>query len=47
MALSVLAYTGFIGLLIPSAWLDPFGGLIKNFIILAALGMAYATAERS
>lgn len=47
MAFSVLAYTGFIGVALPSTWVDPFGGLLKNFVILSALGIAYSTAERS
>ena len=47
MIVSVVIYTGFIGLLLPQAWLDPFGGLLKNLAILSALGLAYATAERS
>ncbi len=47
MALSVVAYTIFIGIWLPHWWLDPFGGLIKNFVILVALAIAAATAGRS
>lgn len=47
MALSVLAYTGFVGTVLPAAWSDPFGGLVKNAVILAALAVAAATAERN
>lgn len=47
MALSVLAYTIYIGLWLPQWWLDPFGGLLKNFVILAAIAMAAATGRRS
>lgn len=47
MALSVLAYTGFLGTVLPAAWSDPFGGLMKNAVILAALAVAAATAERN
>jgi len=46
MALLVLGYTLFIGLLLPTAWLDPFGGLLKNPLILLAIAVAAATAER-
>lgn len=46
MALMVLAYTAFIGVLLPAAWLDPYGGLIKNAVVLMALAIAAATAER-
>lgn len=47
MALSVLAYTVYIGIWLPQWWLDPFGGLVKNFAILVALAIAAATVERS
>lgn len=47
MALMVLGYTLGIGLLLPQAWLDPFGGLLKNPLILIAIGIAAATAERN
>jgi len=46
MAALVLGYTVFIGLLLPAAWLDPFGGLLKNPLVLLALAVAAATAER-
>lgn len=46
MALMVLGYTLVIGVLLPSAWLDPFGGLLKNPLILLAIAVAWATAER-
>lgn len=47
MALQVLAYTAFVGIALPAAWLDPWGGLLKNLVVLAALAVAAATAERS
>lgn len=47
MALSVAAYTIYIGLWLPQWWLDPFGGLLKNFVILVAIAIAAATSERS
>lgn len=46
MALLVLGYSVFIGVLLPGAWLDPFGGLLKNGIILVAIAFAAAGAER-
>lgn len=46
MALLVLGYTAFIGLLLPAAWLDPFGGLLKNGLVLVAIALAAAGAER-
>jgi uncharacterized membrane protein YphA (DoxX/SURF4 family) len=47
MALMVLAYTVYIAVFLPAAWLDPFGGLLKNFIILVAIAVAAVTAQRS
>ena len=46
MALLVLGYTVFIGALLPAAWLDPFGGLLKNGVILVAIALAAVGAER-
>ncbi len=46
MAALVLGYTLVIGLFLPSSWLDPFGGLLKNPLILLAIAIAAATAER-
>lgn len=46
MGLMVVAYTLGLGLLLPSAWLDPFGGLLKNPVLLLAIAVAWATAER-
>ncbi|MCX7562461.1 NAD(P)H-binding protein [Xanthomonadaceae bacterium XH05] len=46
MALLVLGYSGFIGLLLPQAWLDPFGGLLKNGLVLVAIAFAAAGTER-
>lgn len=47
MAVLVLVYTAFIGLLLPQAWLDPYGGLLKNGVILVAIALAAAGAERA
>lgn len=46
MALLVTGYTVFIGVLLPWAWLDPFGGLLKNGLILAAIAFAAAGTDR-
>jgi hypothetical protein len=46
MAVMVVGYTICIGLWLPQAWLDPFGGLLKNPALLTAIGIAAATAER-
>jgi uncharacterized protein YbjT (DUF2867 family) len=46
MAALVLGYTLVIGAFLPAAWLDPFGGLLKNPLILLAIAIAAATAER-
>lgn len=46
MALLVLGYSVFIGVWLPDAWLDPFGGLLKNGVILVAIALAGTAAER-
>ncbi len=46
MAVSVVAYTVALGLAAPSLWMDPPGGLIKNFGLLALLAVLGATRER-
>ncbi len=46
MATSVLAYTAVFGLILPTLWLEPLGGLAKNLIILPALALAWVLAER-
>jgi uncharacterized protein YbjT (DUF2867 family) len=46
MALMVFGYTALIGILLPTAWLDPFGGLLKNPLVLLAIAAAWITAER-
>jgi uncharacterized protein YbjT (DUF2867 family) len=45
MLVSVLAYTVILGLLAPALWLDPWGGLLKNGVLLMALWAALVTAE--
>ncbi len=46
MLLMTLGYTLGLGLLKPMLWIEPLGGLLKNLPLLAALGAAWATAER-
>ncbi len=46
MALLVVGYTVFIGMLLPQAWVDPFGGLLKNGLVLVAIAFAAAGMER-
>ncbi|HRO87935.1 MAG TPA: hypothetical protein PLH21_07910 [Chiayiivirga sp.] len=40
------SYTVFIGVLLPAAWMAPFGGLLKNAVLLVAIAIAAAGAER-
>lgn len=46
MGISVLAYTLIFGLLLPSQWLDPLGGLAKNLVVLPALAVAWVLVDR-
>lgn len=46
MIASLLAYTAFIGTWLPGAWLDPFGGLLKNVALLPAVAVLIAMADR-
>lgn len=46
MALSVVAYTLGLGVLQPSLWLDPLGGLAKNLVVLPALAVLWVLVER-
>lgn len=46
MLLMLLGYTLGIGILWPSHWLDPFGGLLKNLPLIAALAILLVTDER-
>lgn len=46
MIVSVLAYTLFIGMRLPASWWDPFGGLLKNLVVLPALGVMIALSDR-
>ena len=46
MAASVLAYTLAFGIALPSAWLDPLGGLAKNLVVLPALAILWVLVDR-
>lgn len=46
MIVSLLAYTLLIGTMLPGAWFDPFGGLLKNVALLPAVAMMMAMAKR-
>jgi uncharacterized protein YbjT (DUF2867 family) len=46
MLVMLLGYTLGIGTLWPVHWLDPFGGLLKNLPLIAALAILLATDER-
>ncbi len=46
MLLMVLGYTAGIGLFAPQHWLDPFGGLLKNLVLIAALWLLLALEPR-
>ncbi|MFZ0871001.1 MAG: NAD-dependent epimerase/dehydratase family protein [Rhodanobacter sp.] len=46
MLLMLLGYTMVIGAMWPARWLDPFGGLLKNLPLIAALAILLATDER-
>jgi uncharacterized protein YbjT (DUF2867 family) len=46
MIASVLAYTLFIGVRLPGSWWDPFGGLLKNLVVLPALWVMIAMSDR-
>ena len=46
MLAMLLGYTFGIGIAWPVHWLDPFGGLLKNLPLIAALALLLATEER-
>lgn len=46
MLAMLLGYTFVIGVAWPMHWLDPFGGLLKNLPLIAALAILLATEER-
>jgi hypothetical protein len=46
MLAMLLGYTLVIGTLWPAHWFDPFGGLLKNLPLIAALAILLVTDER-
>jgi len=46
MLVSLLAYTVFVGVEIPALWLEPLGGLLKNLVLIPAVLLMMATADR-
>ncbi len=46
MLLMLLGYTVGIGLMWPTHWLDPLGGLLKNVPLMAAIAVALLTEEK-
>lgn len=46
MMASVASYTVVLGLLVPGLWLDAFGGLAKNLVVLPALAMLWVLVDR-
>lgn len=46
MMLSVLAYSLMLGVALPGLWLDPWGGLAKNLVVLPALAMLWVLVDR-
>lgn len=46
MLVSVVAYTLFIGIALPTFWLEPFGALLKNLPLIPALLMLLVLADR-
>ena len=46
MAACVIGYTLALGWMLPSAWLDPLGGLAKNLVVLPALAVAWVLSDR-
>lgn len=45
-AAMVVGYTVVFGVLLPSSWSEPLGGLLKNLVILPALAVAWVLSER-
>jgi DoxX-like family len=37
MCVSLVIYTAFVGLLLPSVWFEPFGGILKNLPLIPAV----------
>jgi len=46
MLVSLAAYTVFVGVLLPRAWLEPFGGLLKNIALVPAVLAVMVLSDR-
>ncbi|MDR1074754.1 MAG: SDR family oxidoreductase [Xanthomonadaceae bacterium] len=46
MMMMLVLYTLVFGTLLPELWLDPLGGMIKNLVILPALGVLWVLSDR-
>jgi len=46
MFASVLAYTLYFTIVVPGAWLEPLGGVLKNLVLLPAILVMMALADR-
>lgn len=47
MLVSLIIYTLFVGILIPTAWMEPLGGLLKNIVLMpAVIVMATLSSRR-
>ncbi|HQW38740.1 MAG TPA: DoxX-like family protein, partial [Usitatibacteraceae bacterium] len=46
MAISVAAYTAALGVTSPALWIEPTGGLLKNFALLGLVAVLAATRGR-
>lgn len=46
MGVLVASYTAAFGVLLPHAWGEPLGGLLKNLVILPALAVAWVLGDR-
>jgi uncharacterized protein YbjT (DUF2867 family) len=46
LLICLLAYTVFVGIALPSIWLEPFGGLLKNLGLIPAVLVMLAVADR-
>jgi uncharacterized protein YbjT (DUF2867 family) len=46
MLISLLSYTSFIGIAMPAMWFEPFGGLLKNLVLIPAVLVMMATSDR-
>ena len=46
MGVLVAAYTAAFGVLLPHAWAEPMGGLLKNLVVLPAVAVAWVLGDR-